>query len=898
MSDGNGSIPVGDIEFYDRYEALLGAGDYSISAQQVVDSTDSGHPLQQTFTADQAFSVVAPRFQLPAADVQSVFPPDNASGAFGQNLPHAVLTQRVLPWERPLGSTLLTYSILATPDPLIAGTTVTLELDVGNGGAAAVDCTSIAVTLPPGLTSGTGIQVQTPSGWTSAQAGDVVTLTPSGAAGTLAPETSIDFVFSAVALASQPATTPVTIAESTSAGAGTATIPLTVFPSGAGAPTNPNLDASPWLAVLLFAEDELIAPPPPPGAGSSTLANPTLVASYPVSQVVGRPNPQTLGPDVVPDAEDETTCQAIDVTPATFTDVTPRLADLRYLAHARQVNVDAKTTAIAIAGGWFSVVVGNRFPAASAEGTRNIAHLVSLEGFAPYLVDEPAWPSGVEQVRLVSLASWSFTCLSETGDFRDLMLNLTANQAQGGDGLRLRLPVTNVPQTPGSPAALAQTALQQGYAALEYETRVGDQTFAWYHGPFVPYPLAPLSGLEPFANAAAATVYDQETGTFDLSYAAAWELGRLLALSDRAYSTSQARARKALRKVVNLVRERTRGSLDGAGLDGVVAHKGVSERLVGWLHAELAERLPRHDRPAPAPAPRQAAAERPATAAAELEQLEADPAVQALLAERARALVDDGPLAPVTDWLGGLRLLEGLPFAHLVPDSRGLPTESIRFFYVDPNYLDALCDGAQSVGVQSTRDARQQRIVRRVLSDAAVASAGARRATALGTPVGEEIGDPVAGLLLRSAAVSGWPGLEVKGFTGDDGATGPIAPVRFDHLAPDVLLVLFPQVPAWIEIDEPKESLAFGIEDDDLVALRYLSGPNAGATTGTNVELTSGYLRGTTRVLQVDSWQAYVLSQDASFQRYWGPGGFAVQMVRAPEQMIFQNQPNTQVTGG
>ena len=75
---------------------------------------------------------------------------------------------------------------------------------------------------------------------------------------------------------------------------------------------------------------------------------------------------------------------------------------------------------------------------------------------------------------------------------------------------------------------------------LEYDTRVGDRTFAWYHGPLVPAPIAPFSGLQPFASSAAATIYDATTGTFDLSYAAGFELGRLLALSSGTQAASQA----------------------------------------------------------------------------------------------------------------------------------------------------------------------------------------------------------------------------------------------------------------------------------------------------------------------------------------------------------------------
>jgi hypothetical protein len=57
--------------------------------------------------------------------------------------------------------------------------------------------------------------------------------------------------------------------------------------------------------------------------------------------------------------------------------------------------------------------------------------------------------------------------------------------------------------------------------------------------------------------------------------------------------------------------------------------------------------------------------------------------------------------------------------------------------------------------------------------------------------------------------------------------------------------------------------------------------------TGT-VTLGAQYLRGQTRVLAVDPWQAFLMTQ-VEPRSLWGPAAFALQMVRAPEQMIFDH---------
>ena len=52
----------------------------------------------------------------------------------------------------------------------------------------------------------------------------------------------------------------------------------------------------------------------------------------------------------------------------------------------------------------------------------------------------------------------------------------------------------------------------------------------------------------------------------------------------------------------------------------------------------------------------------------------------------------------VINWLTKLRMLDGVPFQYIVPSEEMLPDNSIRFFHIDRNWLDALVDGALSVG--------------------------------------------------------------------------------------------------------------------------------------------------------------------------------------------------------
>ncbi len=60
--------------------------------------------------------------------------------------------------------------------------------------------------------------------------------------------------------------------------------------------------------------------------------------------------------------------------------------------------------------------------------------------------------------------------------------------------------------------------------------------------------------------------------------------------------------------------------------------------------------------------------------------------------------------AELRKWLVRLRLLEGVPFANLVADSELLPAESIRWFYLDRRWSDAIVQGALSVGTVNSDD--------------------------------------------------------------------------------------------------------------------------------------------------------------------------------------------------
>ena len=179
----------------------------------------------------------------------------------------------------------------------------------------------------------------------------------------------------------------------------------------------------------------------------------------------------------------------------------------------------------------------------------------------------------------------------------------------------------------------------------------------------------------------------------------------------------------------------------------------------------------------------------------------------------------------LSDFLARLRLLEGVPFSYLVPDADLLPLESVRFFYVDRAWTDALVQGALSVGTVSTADHAQLERVYPAVRDELDEDERSVRVTGSERTSPQGPARTITGFLLRSRAVSGWPGLHVRAYReelgeADDAQIPESDPrrlkvLRLERLAPAVLLALFDGVPAVVHVEEPRQGIQFGFRPAD-----------------------------------------------------------------------------------
>ena len=460
------------------------AGRYELETRQ------TGLPFDVE-TETTHIQVAAPRYTMPPSQILSSFPPANAEGAFGDRLPQIVLKRRTLPWERnPTGavepSEIAPWLALvvvaegeatlstATPvgDCVTAGTTLLDpdDKDVEQGLYLAVTETVVRKIFP---------------------CRDELPL--------LVHVREVDINDTELANGDDDGWLAVVLANR-----------LPVFDAANQKPVR-------YMACLVNIEGQLDAlprPMPPVASFEFALAQDWSVLaavssqSPPDARVMGN---MKLGNVVLP---------------------SPALAagrGARAAAAGKQTAAGAKI-GVALDGGaamaqpsvskqWTSATQ-NVAAAALDPDARRLVRDTMAQGFRL-----PIELYAMEKVlRFPVLAHWSFTT-NEGATFETLMQDLDV-------GLLGTVPE----RAPDVPAAEAvPEVVQTGHIGLDHRTRRGDQARAWYRGPCVPFPTprdstaknAPLD-LAHSADQLRRVIPD---GREDLSLAGAFEIGRLLALS-------------------------------------------------------------------------------------------------------------------------------------------------------------------------------------------------------------------------------------------------------------------------------------------------------------------------------------------------------------------------------
>ncbi|HPM68656.1 MAG TPA: hypothetical protein PLX45_20500 [Piscinibacter sp.] len=462
------------------------AGRYELVTEQV----DLPFDVEPEHTHVQ---IAAPRYTMPTDQILSSFPPANAEGAFGDRLPQIVLKRRTLPWERdPAGQ------VQPSETPWLA-LVVVAEGEATLSTATAVrDCVTAGTKLldpdDKDVEQGLYLAVTETVVKKIFPCKDDLPL--------LAHVREVDVNDTELANGDDDGWLAVVLANR-----------LPVFDDAAG-------KAVRYMACLVNLEGQLEALPPPLPP----------VASFEFALAQDWRALASVAPGGGPDVHVLGNAQLGNV-------VLPAAAGLQ-----GQRPPGAAGAAFAVAGAAQAKPVVSIDGAAKMDqpsvskqwssATQQVA-AVALDPDAKRLVRDtmaqgfrlPIEAYAIEKVlRFPVLAHWSFTT-NEGATFEKLMQELD---------IGLLGSVAEAP--PNTPAAGARPeVVQTGHIGLGHRTRRGDPVQAWYRGPCVPFPTARDSNSkdEPLALAHSADQLRRviPDGREDLALAAAFEIGRLLALS-------------------------------------------------------------------------------------------------------------------------------------------------------------------------------------------------------------------------------------------------------------------------------------------------------------------------------------------------------------------------------
>lgn len=292
----------------------------------------------------------------------------------------------------------------------------------------------------------------------------------------------------------------------------------------------------PWLALILFNEKEYAQVE----VGSTTNGDPNRSAAATIAV------PTNLLNLLMPPAE-----------------------TLKFLAHVRQkINAFGK-----IEGEEVAVIIGSRVPTAG----NNIAHLVAVDGQYTAAGFEPDRGEKNGKKVLISLKSWRFASLDPRFGFEQLLKGLNR-------GFIEHAPTNN---------NIANRYLSQGASLVPHHMRQGNKSAVWYRGPLVPgHHARPTEVAFPVRSADDLVRYNDEIGLFDVSYAAAWELGRLLMLNSKGAAFDLYRWKQANAQRIKTAEQQ----IDHLPFNGPSPDLTLPSSVVGWFQrTALLEGVPFHN---------------------------------------------------------------------------------------------------------------------------------------------------------------------------------------------------------------------------------------------------------------------------------------------------------------
>jgi len=470
--------PRGHVRLYSAISPGLRAGKYVLKMQQSVDADGLNKSLQ---TTTKQLHLVAPRYRMAGSELYSLFPPPNAQGPFSNRFAQAVLRRRTLPWER------------------------SVETEAGNGTTAGAEETAerripwlalIVLTQGEG-TLHTGVELDAAE-LTDYRKGIGMKPAEAAAAGTC----DVLEVTGRVVRKAFPSRTDlpylahvreVNLLDSEDANRSDDDGFVSVVASNRVLRGGQH-----YGAYLVSIEGQLEVLPDSSNSQTQEEIGPVKVARPPLlrladsvlwssgSAATDAATRIRLGPELLG-----------RITATGSSEASDRFAGWGLVEEAPREEAIAEIRRAAAERSLFPTGPGAE-AAAAAEAVAEGLDYVSGDR---------------DLHRFPVLAHWTFDTLQH-GDFETLMRSLDVGLLG----------------TVGDDVEDPPTVLPTGHNLLDRHTRGGERTAGWYRGPLVPHELADRDDVP--LHAAEQAIRVGSDGIEDLSYAAAFELGRLLALAD------------------------------------------------------------------------------------------------------------------------------------------------------------------------------------------------------------------------------------------------------------------------------------------------------------------------------------------------------------------------------
>jgi len=382
----------------------------------------------------------------------------------------------------------------------------------------------------------------------------------------------------------------------------------------------------PWVALLLFDETEINK-----GDVIQQIVTLNEISTKSVTLPDGKET-KAYFPEVIKETgqKDSDKITIIDVKKSLLEAMMPTGEELKLLTHVRKggetdtprlkLNQGEETGTTELA-----VVVGNRLPKAESGSS---VFLVSVENRYNGTTFDYKNAQPDDYIRLVSFKSWSFACTEKEGKtFKELIEGIRSGTIQYPQPKYAKPADTNP----------LKKYLYRGYLPLPHYLRNGDFTYSWYHSPLTNQMVNPefcdsKKNMPEFGDALLR--YLSDMGMLDVSYAAAFELGRVLAIESPTFSSTLYQWKHNLKTAFHEKSQETIQPSD------VLLFKSSSKRVLCELH----------------------------------------------------------PPDVIETWFEELAVLKHIPFNYLVPDEQMLPSESIRFFKMDLHWQECLFWGTLSIG--------------------------------------------------------------------------------------------------------------------------------------------------------------------------------------------------------